>query len=472
MKNIKNIAIILAGGKGERLGLGKPKQFLKFAGKMCLEHVIDIFYYHKKIDLIIIVINAKWQEIPKNIIKSYKDKKIVLVEGGDTRNYSTYNALEYLSKNIDSIESKDDINLIIHDAARPLVSKQIIDNCLEALQTHKAIDTAIPAIDTIIEAKNNIIDSIPKRDNLYYGQTPQCFKYKILKDAYKKAKKDNPKIDTFSDDCGLLLMYSPNVPIFIVSGESINHKLTKLEDIPLIDRFFQLRTTSIQSYDYRLLSGKVIVVFGGTSGIGEEIINIANKYNAKTYALSRRTNCDISKLKNIESALKNIAKIEGKIDIVINMSGILYKNHLINTPQFIINELINVNYKGALNIAKASYRYLHKSKGMLMFASSSSYSRGREEYSIYSSLKAAIVNLTQALSDEWRDVAVNCIVPERTLTPMRIKNFGKENPNTLLSAKYVASKCLDLALSNQTGIILCVSKNIINENANTHGGGG
>ncbi len=454
---MKHIAIILAGGSGERLGFEKPKQFLKFAGKTCLEHTIDVFYAHRAIDCIIVVANPKWIDETRQIIAPYKS--LIAINGGATRNQSTFLALQYIQSHI----GKNMINVIIHDAARPLLNRRIIDDCIEALKHYKAIDVAVKAIDTIIQAKPSCIitqiDSIPNRDLLYYGQTPQCFCFALLKQAYDKAYKDNPNLDTFSDDCGLFQAYNPSKPIIIIQGDYSNHKLTRIEDIPLIDRLFQIKTTRLDSnIDLHTLKNKVIVVFGGTSGIGEEIVRISRIYNAKCYAFSRRTNCNITNPNDVDSALRHIYAKEGVIDCVINMAGILYKNELYRTANHTIDELIAINYTGAIYIAKYAYNYLAESKGMLVFASSSSYSRGREKYSIYSSLKAGIVNLTQALSDEWQEIKVNCIVPSRTLTPMRVANFGIESEDSLLKADFVATKILHLYLTQATGVILQIQK--------------
>ncbi|MFI5425653.1 SDR family oxidoreductase [Aeromicrobium sp. UC242_57] len=95
---------------------------------------------------------------------------------------------------------------------------------------------------------------------------------------------------------------------------------------------------------------------------------------------------------------------------------------------------------------------------MLLFTSSS-YTRGRGGYSLYSSAKAAVVNLTQALADEWAgEVRVNCVNPERTGTPMRTKAFGEEPEGTLLSSMEVARQSLDVLLANQTGHIIDIRR--------------
>jgi 2-C-methyl-D-erythritol 4-phosphate cytidylyltransferase len=121
---------------------------------------------------------------------------------------------------------------------------------------------------------------------------------------------------------------------------------------------------------------------------------------------------------------------------------------------------VNVNYLGAVNVAMAAFDHLRRSEGQLLSFTSSSYTYGRAFYSLYSSSKAAVVNLTQALADEWNEdrVRVNCINPERTLTPMRTKAFGNENPDSLLSPDYVASISLATLLSSHSGQIINVSK--------------
>ena len=96
----------------------------------------------------------------------------------------------------------------------------------------------------------------------------------------------------------------------------------------------------------------------------------------------------------------------------------------------------------------------------MVFFTSSSYTRGRAFYSIYSSTKAAIVNFVQAISQEWESsgISVNCINPERTKTPMRVHNFGIEPDNTLLSARQVAEVTLQSLLSDYTGQVIDVKR--------------
>ena len=137
---------------------------------------------------------------------------------------------------------------------------------------------------------------------------------------------------------------------------------------------------------------------------------------------------------------------------MINTAGTLLKKSVNDQTSDDFAEQVAINLVGALNIAKASYPYLLKTKGMLLNFSSSSYTRGRGGYVPYSASKAAIVNMTQGLAEEWQDdgIRVNCVVPGRTDTEMRRSNFYNEDPATLLSPYEVAlqsAKVLGLSTS-------------------------
>lgn len=450
---MKVIGIILAGGVGSRLGFEYPKQFMKFAGKSVLTHSVNALLSHSGISEVIAVVHKDYANLAKTLIAN---ESIKIINGGSSRNHSTFNALKFIDRHF----SNKDLFVLIHDAARPLVSQQIISDCILSLKAFKAVDVAIPAIDTIIKARDNIIESIPKRDSLYYGQTPQAFEFNALYDAYKLAYKDNPSLQGFSDDCGLFMKYQSH-RIKVVQGDYANVKLTRLEDIPLLDNLLALRSATLKSKsDFKNLKDRVIVVFGGNSGIGAEIVKVASHYGAKSVALSRKNGCDIKSKRQIKQSLESIYDKYGKIDCIINMAGILHKGDLVDLPRKVIEDSIYANYAGAIFIAQVGFKYLAESSGMLILTSSSSYSRGRGGYGIYSSLKAGICNLTQALSEEWADshIKVNCIAPSRTQTPMRVKSFGIEEKGSLLSAEFVAKETLRLYLSNTNGEILSIDK--------------
>lgn len=172
---MKTYGIILASGSGSRYGSNIPKQFVKIAGKTILEHAIDLFEVNSHINEIFVVITPRYRCLAENILLNNNYKKVSkLLNGGDTRKESSNIGINA----IDDVEA----NVVIHDCARPFLSQRIIDDCVEALKQHNAIDVAIPSADTIIQVdENNIIEDIPSRSVLMQGQTPQCFKLSTIK---------------------------------------------------------------------------------------------------------------------------------------------------------------------------------------------------------------------------------------------------------------------------------------------------
>ena len=389
---MKNIAIILAGGTGQRLGDSIPKQFLKVAGKKVIEHTLDVFQNHPQIDEIAVVSNPNFlNEIENIAIKNNYTKLKKILQGGKERYHSSLSA-------INAYDGDKEINLIFHDAVRPLVNDRIISDCIAALDKYKAVDVAIKTTDTIIKVnEDEYITGIPARDYLRNGQTPQAFKLSTIKQAYKLALCD-PDFKT-TDDCGVVYKYMPNELVYVVKGEQFNMKLTYKEDLFLLDKLFQLKSIAQQNETItpkaqQKLPVSVIVVFGGSYGIGLDVVNICNGYGAHVYSFSRSENgVDVSNNLLVAKALKEVFEKEGRIDAVINTAGVLDKEPLVNMSYNEIYKSINVNYIGAVIVAKESYSYLKESKGVLLLFTSSSYTRGRSLYSLYSSSKAAIVNL-------------------------------------------------------------------------------
>lgn len=448
-----NIAVILAGGVGSRLEKSLPKQFFKVAGKMVIEHAVDAFEKNELIDEIAIVINNHYIFMVEDmIIKNGWQKVKRILIGGEERYHSSLAA-------INAYHEFKEANLIFHDAARPLISQRIINDVVKSMKNYNAVDVAINSADTIIEVENDIINTIPDRVKMRRGQTPQGFKQEVISKAYMLALQDDKFKAT--DDCGIVSKYLPKEKIFVVKGEEVNMKLTYPEDTYLLDKLFQLRSVEIQNIQLSnsSLAEKVMVVFGGAYGIGKSVVDLGLSNEVRVYSFSRsENNVDVSNIDDVKKALDKVFQIEKKIDFIVNTAGVLYKEPLATMSYQTILESININYFGMVNIALASLPYLKESKGHILFFTSSSYTRGRAFYSIYSSTKAATVNFVQAISQEWETlgIKVNCINPERTQTPMRRKNFGSEPEDTLLKPDTVALRCIQTLLSNYTGQVIDV----------------
>lgn len=450
MQKLKNYGIILASGSGSRYGADVPKQFVKIAGKTILEHTIEVFEKAEGIDDIVIVITPEYRTMAEEILLKNNYKKVSkLLNGGEIRKESSFIG-------ISSIEDEE-ANVIIHDCARPFLTQGIISNCIEALDKYDAVDVAIPSADTIIKVdENNIIQHIPNRASLRRGQTPQCFKLSTIKKAHELSKNDK----NFTDDCGLVVKYNL-ADVFVVEGDVENIKVTYPSDIFMADRLFQIRSSLFpEEQNLDNIEDKVLVIFGGTSGIGECTAILAREHGAKVFVASNSTGCDIRDYSAVEKFLKEVYANTKRIDYVVNSAGVLRMGKLAERSIEEIQTDIDINYTGSINVAKAAIPYLKESKGSMQLYASSSYTRGRSMYSTYSSTKAAIVNLVQALAEELAcdDIRVNVINPERCATPMRFKAFGKEPDGSLLKPEKVAEASLKTLLSDLTGQVIDVKR--------------
>lgn len=450
-----NIAVILAGGVGSRLGLDRPKQFMKIAGKTVLEHTVEIFQCHSQIDEIAIVMHASYvHDVEEMVIKNHWTKVKKVLNGGHERYESSMAAINAYRKQAQT----GNINLIFHDAVRPLVNVKIISDVIKALNKFDAVDVAVPAVDTVIklDETKKYIEQIPNRNYLNRGQTPQAFKYNIIAKAYQFALQDKNLQTT--DDCGIVRKYLPDVKVYVVAGEEQNIKLTYPEDVYVLEKLFQIKGTAPdEKISLEKLKNKIIIVFGGNSGIGLDIVKIAEQYGAKCYSFSRSTtNTDISDFLQVKNALQLVIEKENKIDYVVNTAAVLNKEPLMHLTLECISKIIDINYNGMVNVTTASYKYLKDSKGQILHFTSSSYTRGRANYALYSSTKAAVVNFVQAVAEEWQQdgIRINCINPQRTKTPMRTANFGIEDEKTLLKSEDVAKVSLKTLLSNFSGEVV------------------
>lgn len=225
---MKNIAIILAGGVGNRLNAGMPKQFIKVAGKTILEHTLSAFQQNSNIHEIALVINPMYVDEAKNIVEKADLSKVKrILQGGKERYSSSLAALkEYGEK---------ECNLIFHDAVRPMVSQRIINDVVKALAENLAVGVGVSTTDTIWEINNvdNSINNIPDRTLLYRAQTPQAFRADIINNAYNLALSDPEFVAT--DDCGVVKNYCPSSKIFIVEGDNSNIKITYKDDIDYME---------------------------------------------------------------------------------------------------------------------------------------------------------------------------------------------------------------------------------------------
>jgi 2-C-methyl-D-erythritol 4-phosphate cytidylyltransferase len=454
----RNVAIILAGGVGARVGLEIPKQLIKIAGRTILEHTMATLNGHDAVDEIIVMMAPGHLDAVHAIVRAGGyDKVTSVLEGAETRNGTTLRALDAISD--------ADTKVLFHDAVRPLVNARTISECFEALDQYDAVDVAIPSADTIIEVDDdNLIREIPARSHLRRGQTPQAFRASTIKQAYANAANDENF--TATDDCTVVLRYLPDTPIWVVRGDERNMKVTEPIDVYIADKLFQLTSQHLPApwpdEKYReALEGRTVVVFGGSYGIGADIAALAREHGANVFTFSRSgTGTHVERREDIVEAARSVLESTGQIDYVVNTAGVLARGTLAETSEETVYASTEVNYLAPVFIAQEFFPHLEATRGSLLLFTSSSYTRGRSGYSLYSSAKAAVVNLTQALADEWSGtgVKVNCINPERTATPMRTQAFGEEPADSLLTSIDVARASLATLVSGETGHIVDIRR--------------
>lgn len=452
------IGVILAGGTGSRVGMSIPKQLLKIAGKPVMEHTITVFQDAAALDEVFVLMHPDHLAAAEEICARF-DKVTRVMAGGNTRNETTRIALLALS------DADPQTKVMFHDAVRPLVDDRIINEMMAALDTYDAVDVAIPSADTIIEVTPaDEIAAIPDRARVRRGQTPQAFRLGTLRRAYDRAWEDAAFVPT--DDCSVLFKYLPEVPITVVRGTDQNMKITEPIDVFIADKLFQIGSTvappagNPDQYRTRM-TGKVMVVLGGSYGIGADIVELARGFGATVHSFSRsETSTHVEEPDEVEAALAEAHAASGRIDYVVLTAGVLNRGRLADVALEEILAGIRVNYLAPVFVARLAQKYLQETSGHLIFFTSSSYTRGRADYSVYSSTKAAVVNLTQALADEWSadGIKVNVVNPERASTPMRTKAFGIEPAGSLLSSRAVALTTIDVLLSSLTGHVIDVRR--------------
>ncbi|MCQ2294678.1 MAG: 2-C-methyl-D-erythritol 4-phosphate cytidylyltransferase [Bacteroidales bacterium] len=221
-----NIAVILAGGTGSRMGADKPKQFLMLDGKMVIEHSINTFSLSPHIHEVAVVVHPQWLDFMRQLQQQRQWPKVrQIIPGGNERYMSSLHAIQAYA------QAPADTNLILHDAARPWLSSEVVNRVVAALEQHPAVGVGIPSTDTVwsIDPAQQTISAIPPRASMWRAQTPQAFRLPLIAEAYRLALSD-PHMQA-TDDCGVVLRYLPHTPIHIVPGEEQNRKITFKEDL-------------------------------------------------------------------------------------------------------------------------------------------------------------------------------------------------------------------------------------------------
>lgn len=230
-----NIALILSGGTGSRVGSEIPKQYITVCGRPVIGYCMEVFLNHPEIDAVQIVAEYRWQEFIKKYLdgagqdKTEKDRQERygkwrgFSEPGENRQLSILNGLE----DILAYADREDI-VIIHDAARPMVTEKCITDCLAAIKGHEGVLPALPMKDTVYQSKGeNRVSSLLDRDNIFAGQAPEAFLLGRYYDANREMLPDRILSVKGSTEPAVLA----GMDVIMIEGDERNFKITTQEDL-------------------------------------------------------------------------------------------------------------------------------------------------------------------------------------------------------------------------------------------------
>lgn len=223
-------AIITAGGRGVRFGSGAPKQFASLGGKPLLAHSVETFSSLDIISEIVLVAPDDWVPYVEKEIAGIPGSRVSrVVPGGAERQHSVENGFNALSGEPDVV--------VIHDGVRPFASASLIEEVIREAYGHGAALAALPAGDTVKKAgETGLVESTIPRDTLWLAQTPQAFRYGVLREAFEKAREDG-----FHATDEALLAERIGAHVKLVKGSPHNIKITTREDLALGELLLKLR---------------------------------------------------------------------------------------------------------------------------------------------------------------------------------------------------------------------------------------
>ena len=224
MKN-EEYVIIVAGGKGLRMGSDIPKQFLPIGGRPVLMRTIERFREYSPTLQIILVLPKAQQDYWKQLCKEYHfNVEYQLADGGETRFHSVQHGLTLIPDDAEGVVG-------VHDGVRPFPSIDVIRNCYETAREKKAVIPVIPVVETVRHLQGEVSTTVPRNDYRLV-QTPQCFDIQLLKAANRQ-----PYNDGFTDDASVVEAFG--FDITLVEGNRENIKITTPYDLKIAEVLVQ-----------------------------------------------------------------------------------------------------------------------------------------------------------------------------------------------------------------------------------------
>ena len=427
-----NIAVVLAGGLGQRFGSIVHKQYLKLNGKEVVAYSLERLKACKNINQVLLVVDEI--EYKSNYIAQKYNVECVC--GGETRNKSVGNALKYIKRHYPQCD-----RIMFQDATRPLIQTEYFDRCFDEFVDCDCVVSYQEITDSLCDENGKFVD----RDTYKLIQTPEVFNFNQLFDIF----------DANSSKTAIASQLSCPKIRFIKSNY-LSFKITYPEDLFLAEQLDQINFTQIKKQKHTKLKNKKILLFGGSGGVGTALQKKLSQFeNIKILA---PTSQEIN-LKDVTvQKLQNFCK-DFEPDIVINTAAISFNDGdgILET----FDDVFAVNLKSNLVIMEF-LKSLHKPAKFVTISSSSS-TKGRKNITNYSASKSALNSVIESLADEYKKlgIEINAVVPEKIKTPM-IQKLHKTNisDRELLSTEEVVDTIIDVCNSEVYGKLIHIRKGL------------
>jgi 2-C-methyl-D-erythritol 4-phosphate cytidylyltransferase len=452
------VAVVLAGGVGQRMGAPVPKQLLTVAGRTILEHSVAAFEAVPEIDEIVVLMAPGHVAEAERIVARGGFRKVTaVVEGGASRTESTWRALAALGER--------ECDVLLHDAVRPLVDAEVIRACVAALEHCEALEVAIPSADTIVRVTGGpggeIVADVPDRATLRRTQTPQGFRLSVIREAYRRAFADPGFAERpATDDCGVVLRYLPEVPIHVVPGAEHNLKITHPVDVAIAERLFELTGRAAAplpdpAAGRAAFAGRTVVVFGDGRGAAAAIADRLAGYGAAVHRYGTADGPRPGDARAVDEALATVlataAEKSGRVDHVVCAVDPPPAGRLEQAAPEAIAAALGGGCAGPAQVARAALPYLRESRGQLLLCV---WPPEPDEAgsALHAPVRAAVAALAGALAKEWagHEIRVNCV------DPATANGGGAGGMTGAAAVSALAETALAVLASGRTGAVLGV----------------
>ena len=408
---MKITGIILAGGVGNRFGSKIPKQYMSLNGKIVIQYVIDAFANSYLFNEVIVVMDEKYQHLIKGNVK--------IAPLGKTRKESVQNGLALCSSDTEIV--------LFHDSVRPFIQATDLQRYIDNIKNNDAVVTYEPITDALFYAE---------REKYRLVQTPECFKFNVLKEKIKESK-------------NFIGIYESIYPCSIkfIKLNHPNLKITYSNDLYLAEQLMKYSPVTKRESD---VYGKNVLILGGTGGIGQALTDILIDSGAKVDSLGSK-DIDLSQ----EEILMPYDLKDKKWDSIIHCAGAycndkegLLKNY---------DKIMNVNFRSAIYFIENAPNLVNKG-GSLILVGSTASTKGRQGVALYSASKSALNTIAEGMVEPLKNEGINLhvICPAKVATNLQKYINPKANQKEMIQPEAIARVIAGYIDFNETGHVVYV----------------